>query len=291
MPRARFTPRRFGWPFARRGNRRVKLASTVPGGALLRGVASSVKRGGRAWLFALVIAVGIAATAGAAYYVTRSPSFAVRTLKFSPTQHVSAQALEARLGSVIGMNLFRVDLDDVARELLQEPWLASVHARRELPQSLSIEVVEREAACVVAFGTLYLADARGFVFKRATPAEATSLPVVTGVDRERYLSDPEGARADVRRALELLPSWRSGDRPAVREIHLDHFGATLYLDGGVGVRVGRADETLPARWLRFDAVKLALARAGLRPQLIHLENRARPDRVTVKLKAGPRVHG
>ncbi len=272
MPKARpASRRRLGWLFGRRGNRRVRLVSgPLPMSGLARGVAGSVRRRGRAWLVALLVVGAGGAVVGAHAWVTRSPYFAVRTLAFSPTRHVSAASLEARASGALGANLFRVDLDEVARDVAQEPWVASAHARRELPQSLAIEVVEREPACVVALGALYLADAH-----------------ITGIERDRYLGDADAARAEVRRALDLLAVWRAAPRPAAGEVHVDRAGATIYLTaGGVGVRVGRVDETLGARLARFDAVWAALAAAGERPRLIHLENRARPDRVTVKLAAG-----
>jgi cell division protein FtsQ len=297
MPKARPAPRRrFGWLFGRRGNRRVRLVGgPLPVASLARDVAGSVRRRGRAWLVVLLVAAATGAAVGGHAWVTRSPYFAVRTIKISPTRHVSAASLEARAGQALGANLFRVDLDEVARDVSAEPWVLSAHARRELPSTLSIEVVERDAACVVALGgTLYLGDAHGAVFKRATPAEAAALPAVTGIERDRYLADADGARGEVLRALVLYDAWRAPAagvarvpaRPAVGEIHVDRAGTTLYLAaGGVGVRIGRVDETLPARLARFDAVWAALAASGERPRLIHLENRARPDRVTVKLAA------
>ena len=122
------------------------------------------------------------------------------------------------------------------------------------------------------FGALYLADAKGQVFKRANPDEAASLPTVTGVERDLYLSDPDAARAQIREAVTVVEAWRAVKaRPPLGEVHLDRLnGATLYTaTGGVGVRLGRVEETLPARLQRFDAVWAALdeARARLSPAL------------------------
>ncbi|HZS42527.1 MAG TPA: FtsQ-type POTRA domain-containing protein [Polyangia bacterium] len=305
MPKARpRQSRRFAWPFGRRRNRRVRSgarAAAAPSAAaeLARGVASGLKRRGRGALVG-VLALALAGSAAAAHhYVTRASYFAVRALRFSPTRHVGADSLEARAGVALGTNLFRVDLGELERDILQEPWIESAHARRELPSTVVVDVVEREAACVVALGSLaqdaaaasgplYLADARGAVFKRATPDEAAGLTVVTGIERDRYLAEPERARAQVRDALALVRAWSAAARPAAGEAHYDLvFGYTLYtVAGGVGVRIGRVDETLAARLSRFDAVWSALARAGERPRLIYLDNRARPDRVTVKLAGG-----
>ena len=62
-----------------------------------------------------------------------------------------------------------------------------------------LDIVERMAACSVALGALYLSDADGDVFKRATPDEAAALPVVTGLAREDWVGQPDHARACARR--------------------------------------------------------------------------------------------
>jgi cell division protein FtsQ len=156
-----------------------------------------------------------------------------------------------------------------------------------LPSTLVIDVVERRARAVVVLSSLYLADGQAALFKRANTDEAAELPVVTGIDRERFLGDPEGTRGLVRSAIAVIDAW--GARPALGEVHLDStdFGAgvTLYTaDTGLGVRLGRPeDPILPERLRRLDAVLAALARSGERARLVYLDNRARPDRVTVKL--------
>jgi cell division protein FtsQ len=281
LPKAR-TRRRLAWPFSRRGNRRVRLTqSRFSGlGARLKGSLRGL------------IVVGVLAALGAGgwglhRFLTRSAHFAVRELRFSTTKHVAAESLAARAGEVVGQNLFRVDLDQIARDVMQEPWVQSAHARRELPSTLMVDIVEREAAVGVALGPVYLADARGIVFKRANPDEAVGLAVVTGIDRDLYLADPDGAQAEVREALQVLQAWQK--RPAVGEAHLDKLlGVTLYLaEGNLGVRVGRPDGDLTARLKRYDAVAAALASSGEKPRLIFLDNRARPDRVTVKLAPAP----
>jgi cell division protein FtsQ len=244
-----------------------------------------LRHGARLWGLFLVAAALGGAGVGLHRLVTRSPHFAVRALRLSPTRHVSTESLAARAGVVLGTNLFKVDLDEIARDVSQEPWVQSAHARRELPSTVVVDIVEREPAVAVALGPLYIADARGAVFKRANPDEAATLPVVTGIERDDYLADPEGAQARVREALAALTAWRSGSRPPVGEAHCDPLlGVTLYtVSDGVGVRLGPLDASLPERLRRFDVVWAALGRTGERARFLYLDNRARPDRVTVKL--------
>ena len=144
--------------------------------------------------------------------------------------------------------------------------MARAHVRRELPSTLVVDVVEREAACACRFGALYLADADGNVFKRATPDEAAGLPVVTGIGRDDYLADPDGAR-------DAAAPGAGGDRrlaagggpPAIGEVHLDRIaGVTLYtVERGVGVRLGAATTILAgAAAARSTRCAAALATSG-----------------------------
>jgi cell division protein FtsQ len=290
LPRARARrARTFGWPFGRRGNRRVRTAQPPatpppPREPFWPSLLALLARGRRVLL---VLGVGLALAGGAwlgRWYVTHARHFAVRDVRVSPLKHLSPQLLLEKAAVPMGINLFSVDRDEVARIIALEPWVARVHVRRELPSTVVLDISEREPACAVALGALYLAEADGTVFKRATPDEAAVMPVVTGVLREDYLSQPLEARADIRQALAVLAAWHDDpSRPPVGEVHVDRIaGVTLYTAAGVGIRLGPVDGTLRARLRRYDAVAGALL-AGEEPRLIYVDNRARPDRVTVKL--------
>lgn len=236
----------------------------------------------------IVVGVGVTlvgAGVAARWYLLHARHFALTVVRVSPTRHVTAESLIARAGVPLGINLFAVDRDAVARAVSQEPWVKRVHVRRELPSTLAIDVVEREAACSVALGPLYLSDGDGDVFKRATPDEAAALPVVTGVARDEYVDEPDKAHAAIRAALAAVRAWRTiAARPPVGEAHVDRRGdVTLYTERGVGVRIGAVDDTIAARLHRFDVVAAALQQSGEEARLIYVDNRARPDRVTVKL--------
>ena len=294
LPKARSrTARRHGWSlFGRRGNRRVRASSPAlprPPRPPLWASAWGALLAWRRSLLVAAVAVTLAASAWAGrWYVTHARHFALGAVRVSPTAHVSAEALVARANVPLGINLFAIDRQEVARAVSQEPWVARAHVRRELPSTLMIDVVEREPACTVAFGALYLADGEGNVFKRATPEESAALPVVTGIAREDYVSQPERAREQLKQALRAIAGWRARPdgsvRPPLGEVHTDRIaGVTVYTERGVGVRLGVVDDTLAARLARYDAVSAALTEGGEEARLVYVDNRARPDRVTVKL--------
>src|SRR4051812_32535232 len=184
---ARERTRRFRWPFAKKRNRRVRPSTLTgvrepsapqkkqtrePSGEQPAATPRASDGSRRPWFVGVLLLVVGGAAFGGHRFVTRSTHFAVRHLRFSAVQHVDPAALQARAGLALGTNLFAGDLAEIERKVLEEPWVKEAHARRDLPATVAVDVVERAAACVVALDALYLADARGVVFKRANPDEA-----------------------------------------------------------------------------------------------------------------------
>jgi cell division protein FtsQ len=254
-----------------------------------RALARALKRGAAA--LALIVAfAGVAAAAVFGWaWVRSTPRFSAREVVVTGSARVDAAEVRRRTGIEPGTNLFALSLADVERRLAASPWIEDVRAHRELPGRLVVEVKDKQAVALVLSGSPYLADREGRPFKRARldSGEADGLPVVTGIERRLFVERPEAAEALVRHALALVEAWRrAGERPSIGEVHLDERGATLFTwDGGVGVRIGRADgPELETRLQRFDEVWAALSleeRAACRT--VYLDGTTRPDRVTVRL--------
>jgi cell division protein FtsQ len=291
LPKVRHHSGRFR--FGRRRNRRLRSLPTLQRRSWrerLQPLVAAMRWLQRPALALAVLAALGGVAYGARYYVTHARHFMIRAVRFSPTRHIAREILEARAGVTVGANLFAVDCEEIAHQVALDPWVKSAHARLELPSTVVVDIEEREPACVVALGALYLADRNGTVFKRAAPDEAVGLPVVTGLEREEYVADGERARAAIREAVDAVHAFSADGRPPIGEAHLDKLlGVTLFTDKGVGVRLGRIDDSLAERLRRFDAVWAALEQSGEEPRLLYLDNRARPDRVTVKLASAAKA--
>jgi cell division protein FtsQ len=275
-----------------RGNRRRpappgSLWSRVP---RPRSIVDACGRALRRSLPALAAAAILSAIGGTAYagyhFVTTSPRFAITQITVQGNRHLSADQIRAMLPLAIGDNVFAADLDGATRALRTSPWLVRAEVHRILPHTIVVDVGEREPAALVELGGLYLVDASGHPFKRATLEEddGVGLPVITGLDREVYLATPELTASSARDALAALDRWRSDpSRPVIGELH---FGAHGELelhtyDLAIAIELGPLDPGLPARLASFDAAWAELAdgeRAHLRA--IHLD----PDHVTVAFK-------
>ncbi|HEY6004868.1 MAG TPA: FtsQ-type POTRA domain-containing protein [Anaeromyxobacter sp.] len=213
-------------------------------------------------------------------------AFRIREIRFEGLSRATAEELLELSPVQRGDHLLLCDTDLVAAALRRHPWLTSAEVERELPRTLVVRVSERRAAALVELGGLYLVDAKGEVFKRAVPGDGLDLPVVTGIAREAWIDRREEVEPLLSAALALLARWseRGLDRAEpVSEIHVDpESGTTLWAgDDGLEVRLGHGD--LPEKLERLERVLSAVAADRERAQVLHLDNRRRPDWVTVRL--------
>src|SRR5262249_24228183 len=170
------------------------------------------------------------------------------------------------------------------RAMAAHPWVDAVRVARRFPSSLSVDVKEHEPAAVVALGELYLVDIEGRPFKKVQSGDPTDLPLVTGLQREEFVDNPEQSRLRLRQMLELARAYARSERASqapLGEIRIGKVAVALITAQGQEVRIGDADPAEALRRLR--KVRAELDERGLTAQVIHLENRARPGWVAVKL--------
>jgi len=217
-------------------------------------------------------------------HVMASPRFAVREIRVGRTVHVSADEIAELSGVAIGDRLLAVDPSLVAATLTGHPWIASARVRRELPSVLAIDVVEHEPAACALIGALYLLEASGHPFKRATFEEADGLPVITGVTRDQYAAMRQASEAVFREAIALASGYRAvATRPRLSEIHVDpRAGFSLVLlEGGGEIRLGRGD--FESKLARLDRILAAMdGRGPAAIGIVYLDGPA-ADRVTLRL--------
>jgi cell division protein FtsQ len=250
-----------------------------------------------------VACLGIAAALagggfGVRYVLLHSGAFSLAEVRLRGAKRLEADRVAAIGKLDVGKSIFALDLAAAERAISREPWVASVKIRRELPRTVVVELVEREARVAIALGAIYLVDEHGELFKRARASELVGLPIVTGIARERYQAEPLRVRATLRHAIELDRAWRArADRDPPGELHHDGgvdlaAAFTVYFTHAghpVGVRLGAPDETTPDRLRRLDAVLAALDQQGERPSFIHLDQRTSIDRVAVRLASASDV--
>jgi cell division protein FtsQ len=304
------TPPRRGW-FKRRANRRITVQTPSLGAwmaEVFRALGRKLVVLAKAAAVVAFVAASVFAVRAVMRHVVESPRFAVRDVRVTfavdgdkqgkqdkqdqqdrqdrqATPHVTADEVRELAGVDIGDKLLAVDADAVAKLLASHPWIASARVRRELPSVLAVEITERHAVASALLGALYLLDADGRPFKRATFEEADGLPVITGVTREQYAALRHASEAVFREAIGLVGAYGTDPaRPKLSEVHVDaRSGFSLVLmDGGGQIRLGRGE--VDGKLARMDRIIAALGpRGAAGVATVYLDGPA-ADRVTVRLR-------
>lgn len=138
----------------------------------------------------VVLPVGLAGYFLAAFALN-SPQFLVANgsdVIVDGTHHVNRDEVVAAVGLSgqsargPGMNIIRLSLEDVKRQVEQIPWVKSATVARAFPHQLSIFIVERApVAFVNAGGQLKLVDEEGTLLETPDTAKF-DFPLITGLD-------------------------------------------------------------------------------------------------------------
>jgi cell division protein FtsQ len=246
--------------------------------------------------FVMVVAIGGGVAWGARHYVKTSPRFEVSEIVTSGAKHRSPEELAAIAGIAKGENVFSMDLDNARARLIADPWVSEASLGRQLPGTIFVRVVEREAGGIVATndgtakaagGETYLVTREGALIKRLEAGDPTDLPIVTGVVLQQMIDDREGAARTVRRALDLAADYdRSplATRAPLEEVHVEVNGEMTLVVGKHAVMLHMGGP--PYRRKLEQAVRVVgeLDRRGAKPDSIMLDNEARPDRVVVRMR-------
>lgn len=169
--------------------------------------------------------------------------FRVETIRIEHNRQVASDEIRERSDIQVGMNIFRLDLELIGRQIDEHPWISSARVKRVFPREVVIQVTEHIPAALINLGGLYYVDRDGIVFKPLEKGDRLDLPLLTGLDQLYLLEHPAEARRLLQEALTVVRAL--GERGVfglaqISEVHLDPVeGFDLYtLSGGIPVRLG-----------------------------------------------------
>lgn len=170
--------------------------------------------------------------------------FAVTTVRVENNQRLLQEEVLALSDIEQGSNIFDLDLDMIGGKIEENPWVASARVERVFPNEVTIHVEERQPQAIIRLGYLYYVDIDGEIFKMLDAGDRLDYPLISGIDRQLLLDNPEQSRELLLGALGLLAEL--GERRVfgldqVSELRVaPQEGITLYTYlGGVPVRFGQ----------------------------------------------------
>ena len=178
------------------------------------------------------------------HYLLNSPYFMVRKVSLKGLNRVTREEVLNRTGLDKPVNIMALRLGNLAENIEAVPWVESVVLTRKLPDTINIEIRERQPVALVSLGSLYYLDETGRHFKKVGPREKPELPIITGFTRTDLVDRRRFALRDLKSVFGLLEVLADrNDRfrlDNVSEINFDPVrGLSLFTrDSNVQIKIG-----------------------------------------------------
>lgn len=274
-------------PVARRGLKERAAAVRGASSRAWQRVRGPLFLTGKMLLVAAAVAGAVALGRLVDTHVRTSPAFATIAITVDGLERLEPEDVEGAAGLSLGQNVFEVAPEQAQAALERHPWVSSATVRRRLPGTFEVELREHRAVAILALDGLFLIGEDGTVFKELTDEDPVDLPVVTGVEKDRFTGDRAYRTSLLLEVVALMHDYRGAGlwrREPIAEIHIENDdGLSLYVGVDAGyVRLGRGPYRQKLRKLRqvLDRLDEREARAAY----VYLDNVRRPDRVTVRLR-------
>ncbi|MEK6683140.1 MAG: FtsQ-type POTRA domain-containing protein [Nitrospirota bacterium] len=195
--------------------------------------------------------------------MTHSRFFELQEIRTRGLERLDEADVLERLRPASGEALFDLDLVSLQGTLLAEPWIKEVNLRREYPNRLSVQVIERYPVAVLAGRPVEaIVDETGAVIEAwpnggEIPGSWSSLPLIHGIEaaslRDR---DP----AAVKRFSSAMAILRAAPAAAGQGLDLDvgRRDDLRVQRHGVWIRFG--SEPFDEKWERFLSVESEITR-------------------------------
>lgn len=133
----------------------------------------------KALLGALVLMTISFAFLAAYRYVTTMEAFSLEKIEVHGTRHLDPEDVVAASGVLVGQNILGLNIAEKQALLSGHPWIRNVVVKRELPDSLTFTVEEKEASFWVSDGgRLNYAEKNGLVIAPVEPKKLVALPIL-----------------------------------------------------------------------------------------------------------------
>jgi cell division protein FtsQ len=253
---------------------------------------SKLGRVGRALSLVAGVTVVLAASLGVAWgarrYVMNSPRFGVRTIVVDGNKRRTPTTVASEAGVAVGQNICALDLAQAGALVTQDPWIERATVARKLPSTITITVIEREAAALASIaGELYLVTRDGDPFKKIGAEDPSDLPIVTGIAAQQVVSDRKGVVLALRRALDVAEELeRAGitRRYPVEELHLEKDGSLVVTIGREGIALSLGQPPYRDKIEEASRILNEIARRKANASVVFLDNDAHPERVVVRMR-------
>jgi cell division protein FtsQ len=167
-------------------------------------------------------------------YLVQCDYFKAKRLQLEGNHRLGDTVVFEQAGVDRQINILAINLQKVRRRLLAHPWIADAQVRREIPDGLSIKIVEHQPLAIVDLGRRFLINTQGRIFKEWRAGDPTQLPIVSGMSFADITVFGQGASRPYSAVRDVLQLGRKHDailpNHLIKQIHVDReIGLTLTL--------------------------------------------------------------
>ena len=250
-------------------------------------------RSGRRLAKVVVVLLLLGSIAGAAFgaregyrRLLRLSYFHVTDIRVEGNLQVATDDVIASLGLTPNASLLELDLSDLSRRAMRNPWIKDASVIRRLPTWLAIHVVERTPEAVFIADRRYLLSADGVILRALEDDELPQLPVLRAAVPRKVTEGEHIVSTDIAQGLSVWRQFQLANAVPQEKAHEIVMGK----DGSYAVNLGASmpvirlrPDDMPEQLRRLGAA-LAASGRGL-GQLGDVDLRFR-DRVVFRLVAG-----
>jgi cell division protein FtsQ len=113
-------------------------------------------------------------------FVNYSPYFNIDEVAMVGNKRISNEALNTWIGTIVGRNIFQLNLDEISQRLTEHPWVQSASVGRVFPQAIYIELKERTPFAKIQLENIYVMDNYGVLLGTEVDSQ-NKLPTITGI--------------------------------------------------------------------------------------------------------------
>jgi cell division protein FtsQ len=129
------------------------------------------------------------------FFFLHSPYYNVKFIAVSGNSTLSKPRVRALSGITRGSNIFRLNTKEIEEKVLLDPFVASVEAKRDLPDTVVINIVEHESVAVLPYsGGFMEVNGEGLCLSNRTEIGNLNIPVVSGLGLNKRT--PPGAQVE-----------------------------------------------------------------------------------------------
>ncbi len=218
-------------------------------------------------------------------FVTTSPQFEVSKMALTGNQTLTEKELRKWLGSVIGENIFLLDLENLSTRLARHPWVQTVSVRKVFPQNIVVTVTERKPYARIKLDRIYIMDNFGVLLSLATSTHQDLPLIIQPWSGEKITFGESAALEGVIESLQTMHYLNKmsffADNP-IKTSDIDGFSRVTFTTEDRSLKIFMGLETIEQDFKNFLIVRDTLEKD--KNNIAHIDLSFK-DKVVVKQKA------